>query len=258
MLAPCNQLSPLASLGWLAKGYSDFKQVAKISLIYGLMVALVSFLITWVAYTAHSIVLAIALVAGFFFMGPIIAIGWYSLSRQLSNQIKPNWLDSLHDSKKSLSHVMILSLMFLIVFLIWARAATMIHIFFPPSSAMQIGDWYLFVGVGSLIGAIFASIVFCVGAFSIPMLMDREVDTVTAVITSINAVLNNKLAMLVWASLIGVLTVIGILTLYLGFIVIIPIIGHATWHAYQETIDSDAWEFGENSGESEPEAHVSE
>ena len=80
------------------------------------------------------------------------------------------------------------------------------------------------------------------------MLMDRQVDTVTAVVTSINAVLKNKLTMLIWGGVIVVLVLIGIVTFYVGFIVLLPWVGHATWHAYKETIDADAWELGPGLG----------
>lgn len=250
LVAPCRILKPLAAINWLKLGYADFKQVPKISLIYGIVMMLISILITFIAYKAHSIVLAIALTAGFFFLGPIIAIGLYSLSRQISNEVPPLLLRCLKEGKKSLGNEMVLSFMFLIVFLIWARAASMLHIFFPSYGSMKAADWYLFFGVGSLVGFVFATIIFCVGAFSIPMLMDRKVDTVTAVVTSINAVLKNKLAMLVWGGLIIVLIVIGILTFYIGFAFLLPIVGHATWHAYRETIDADAWELGPGLGDS--------
>ena len=251
LVAPCRQLKPLAALRWLRLGWADFCQVTKISLLYGLVMMLISVFITYIAYVAHSMVLAIALTAGFFFLGPIIAIGLYSLSRQISNQVSPQFLRCLKEGKKNLGNEMVLSFMFLIVFLIWARAASMLHIFFPSYTVMNAEDWYLFIGVGTLVGAIFAAIIFCVGAFSIPMLMDRKVDTVTAVITSINAVLKNKLAMLVWAIIIISLIVIGIVTFYIGLVVLLPIVGHATWHAYRETIDADAWELGPGLGQPE-------
>ncbi len=249
LIAPCRNLTPLVAVEWLKKGFADFKEVKTISLLYGIVMMLISVLITYVAYSAHSIVLAIALTAGFFFLGPIIAIGLYSLSRQISNGVPPQFMRCLKEGKKNMGNEMVLSFMFLIVFLIWARAASMMHIFFPSYTAMKPEDWYLFLGIGSMVGAVFAAIIFCVGAFSIPMLMDRKVDTVTAVITSINAVLNNKLAMLVWAFIIVGLIVIGILTFYIGFVVLLPIVGHATWHAYKETIDADSWELGPGLGQ---------
>jgi len=247
IVAPCRTIPYSAPFKWLAKGWVDLKHVPKISLTYGLVMMLISVLITFLAYQAHSIVLAIALTAGFFFMGPIIAIGLYSLSRQINHTVEPQFLRCWREGKKNLGNELVLSFMFLIVFLVWARAASMLHIFFP--SIMKAEDWLLFLGVGTLVGAIFAAIIFCVGAFSIPMLMDRKVDTVTAVVTSINAVLKNKLTMLIWGLLIVLLVLIGIVTFYLGFIVLLPLVGHATWHAYKDTIDADAWELGPGLGD---------
>ncbi len=246
IVAPCRVLPYAAPFKWLKKGWADLKQVPKISLGYGLAMTLISVLITFVAYKAHSIVLAIAMTAGFFFVGPIIAIGLYSLSRQISNDVSPLFMRCWREGKNNLGNELVLSFMFLIVFLVWARAASMLHIFFP--STMNPSDWLMFLGVGTLVGAIFAAIIFCVGAFSIPMLMDRQVDTVTAVVTSINAVLKNKLTMLIWGLLIVVLVLVGIVTFYIGFIVLLPLVGHATWHAYKDTIDADAWELGPGLG----------
>ncbi len=246
IVAPCRVIPYSAPFTWLKKGWADLRQVPKISLSYGVVMMLISVLITFVAYKAHSIILAIAMTAGFFFMGPIIAIGLYSLSRQITNDVPPQFLRCLREGKKNLGNVMVLSFMFLIVFLIWARAASMLHIFFP--STMKPEDWLMFLGVGTVVGAIFAAIIFCVGAFSIPMLMDRKVDTVTAVVTSINAVLKNKLTMLIWGFVIVVLVLIGVFTFYIGFIVLLPLVGHATWHAYKDTIDADAWELGPGLG----------
>ena len=100
----------------------------------------------------------------------------------------------------------------------------------------------LFFGVGSSVGAVFCAIIFTASVFSLPMIMDRRTDMVTGVITSINAVLRNKLALFVWASLIGVCLLSGLLTAYLGLAVLLPVLGYATWHGYRESIDASAWE----------------
>jgi uncharacterized membrane protein len=251
MVAPCRIVGFDAPFRWLRKGFSDFKQVPRLSLSYGIVMMIVSIAITYVAYSAHSIVLAIALIAGFFFMGPAIAIGLYSMSRQIDNGVTPQFLRCLREGKKNLSDEMILAFVFLIVFLIWLRSASMVHIFFPSTSSMEIMDWVKFLSIGSSIGAVFATVVFCLGAFSIPMIMDRDVDAITAIITSINAVLKNKAVMIVWGLLIVLLIGIGIATLFVGFAILLPIVGHASWHAYREVIDADQWELGPGLGKEE-------
>jgi uncharacterized membrane protein len=97
----------------------------------------------------------------------------------------------------------------------------------------------MYLGVGSMIGAVFAAVTFSASAFSLPMIMHRDVDSVTAIVTSINAVLRNKAAMLVWLTIVVASLLLGVLTAFIGLVVIIPIIGFAAWHGYQETIDAD-------------------
>ncbi len=143
--------------------------------------------------------------------------------------------------------LMVFSFVLLIVFMIWARSATAMHIFFPENTDFQSGDLIMFLSIGTAVGAIFSAVVFTASAFSLPMIMDRKTDAITAVITSANAVLRNKSTMLVWGSLIVALVLIGFLTAFLGLILILPLIGHATWHAYRDTIDASQWPENEKS-----------
>ena len=106
----------------------------------------------------------------------------------------------------------------------------------------SISSLVTFLLVGSAVGSIFVTIVFSVSAFSLPMVMDKKVDMLTCCISSINAVLRNKTTMVVWAGLIVFFTAIGIVTLFLGFLVIIPLLGYATWHSYRDTLNADEWD----------------
>lgn len=253
MVAPIRKIAMDAPIRWLKLGWDDFTKVKRLSLTYGIVMMLISILVTYVAYSAGSIVLSIAMIAGFFFIGPAIAIGLYSMSRQLDNGVTPQFLRCLKEGKKNLSDELVLSFVFLIVFLIWARSASMVHIFFPSMSHMEFMDWVKFLSIGSAVGAIFAVLVFTFGAFSIPMLMDRKVDAITAILTSISAVLQNKVVMIYWGLLIVVLILIGIATFFIGFAFLLPIVGHASWHAYREVVDADAWELGPGLGKDEEE-----
>jgi uncharacterized membrane protein len=149
---------------------------------------------------------------------------------------------TLRATRRPFANAMVFGLALLIIFLVWARAGAMVHIFFPVEaepSWTQIGT---FLAIGSAVGAIFAGFTFAASAFSLPMLANREVDVVTAVVSSINAVLRNKGVMLLWAVLIGLITLLGFVTALLGLIVVIPWLAYATWHAYRETLDVSEWE----------------
>ena len=99
----------------------------------------------------------------------------------------------------------------------------------------------LFLGVGSAVGAVFAVVAFCISAFSLPMIMDRRTDLITAIVTSVNAVLRNRKVMLAWAAIILTGILLSVVTGLLGLVVVLPVLGHATWHAYRETIDASDW-----------------
>lgn len=117
----------------------------------------------------------------------------------------------------------------------------MTHILYPEVSNAAWTQFIPFFAVGTFEGAVFSAIIFCFSAFSLPMIMDRKVDVITAIITSINAVLRNRSVLFLWACIIVLIVAIGFATVFLGFIVLMPLVGHATWHAYKETINSDDW-----------------
>jgi uncharacterized membrane protein len=170
-----------------------------------------------------------------------MAIGLYEISRQVEVGRKPMMLVALHGIRRAFSNAMIFSLALLLVFLVWARAFSMISIFLPADVDAGFAGLWPYLLVGSSVGAVFAAITFAFSAFSLPMIDDRQTDTVTALVTSVNAVLRNKRAMAVWAMVIGTAVIIGFATAFLGFVVMIPLLGYATWHGYEETIDASAW-----------------
>ncbi len=240
-VAPCRELDTSAPLRWLKLGWQDMRRAPRQSLTYGGVLLLLSYLISLIAYRFGNIYLLLSMLSGFIFLGPVIAIGLYSISCQLQEGREPVLGYCLREGRRHLGNEMIFAVILLIVFLVWARAASMVHVFFPVEGEPELADFALFLGIGSAVGTIFATIIFCASAFSLPMIMDRKVDMVTAVITSVNAVLRNKKVMLLWALLIVLSTAIGFLTAFIGLAIVLPLIGHATWHAYQEAIDARAW-----------------
>jgi uncharacterized membrane protein len=116
-----------------------------------------------------------------------------------------------------------------------------VEIFFPEQAVPSRLALLTFLAIGSAVGSVFATVAFAASAFSLPMLADRRTDAVTAVVTSVNAVLRNKRAMCVWAVVIVLSVAIGFATAMIGLAITMPLIGHATWHAYRETIDASEW-----------------
>jgi len=240
-VAPCRRLGTTAALGWLRAGFDDLRRAPRQSLTYGVIMALVSVLVAALGYLFGSYWLLLALASGFIFVAPAFAMGLYGISAALERGERPSLSRCAREGLSHLGDEMIFGLMLLVVFLIWARAASMIHVFFPVEGPADITQLATFLGIGSAVGSVFALIIFSASAFSLPLMMDRRVDAVTAVVTSINAVLRNKPAMAVWVAIIVLAVLIGFATALIGFAVTLPLIGHATWHAYRETIDASAW-----------------
>lgn len=239
--APCTHLNTSAPLRWLKLGWRDLKRAPGPSLIYGMVMMCISYLVSFFAIKFGSIYFLLSMLSGFILLGPVIAIGLYSVSCQLQEGRKPVLGHCLREGRRHFANVIVFALILLVVFLIWARVASMLHIFYPVETDASWQAFALFFAIGSVVGAVFSAIIFVASAFSLPMIMDRKTDMVTAVVTSVHAVLCNKKTMLLWALLIVVSVLLSFATLFAGFLLFLPLIGYATWHAYQETIDASQW-----------------
>jgi uncharacterized membrane protein len=184
--------------------------------------------------------LYIGMASGFIFIGPLLAVGLYSISRQLGEGRKPVLCYCIREGQQHLREL--LGIILLVVLLLWARAATMVNVLMPMQANPGWQQMLTFFVIGSMVVIVFAGLVFVASAFSPPMIMDRKADAITAVVTSVNAVMRNKKSMLLWAAIIVLTVLLGFATALIGFLVLLPVIGHATWHAYKETIDASAWE----------------
>ena len=200
------------------------------------MIAVVSLL----AWLKGSQWIMFAMLGGFVFLAPLTCIGLYAISAQLERGQPPLLTRSLRAAfRRHLGNELIFAVVLLVIFLVWARAAIMVTVFFPSEGEVTLQDLWPYLAFGSLVGSVFAAVTFCASAFSLPMIMHRDVDSITAIVTSINAVLRNKGAMFVWLTIIVAGLLLGLVTAFVGLVVIIPVIGYAAWHGYLETIVAD-------------------
>jgi len=241
LIVPSREIKVGAAFGWLRSGWDDFRDAKSVSLVYGLIVFLISITVAWLAWKLGGFVLLISVLSGFVFVAPMLAFGLYSVSRQLCEGKQPDLGHTIQAIRRTLGNAMVFTLVLLVLFLFWVRAGMMVQVFFPYGQDPEWAHIVTFLLIGSAVGSIFAAFSFAASVFSLPMLANREVDVITAVISSINAVLRNKPAMFVWALLVSVLTLVGFLTAGLGLIIIIPWLAYGTWHGYREALDVSEW-----------------
>jgi len=239
-VARCRTLSPWAPFRWIRLGVADLMRAPQQSLFYGLAVAVMIAIVSLLAWMKGSQWIMFAMLGGFVFLAPLTCIGLYAISAQLERGQPPLMMRSLRAAfRRHLGNEMIFAIVLLVIFMVWARAAVIITVFFPTDGEVTFRILWPYLTFGSIVGAVFAAVTFCASAFSLPMIMHRDVDSITAIVTSVNAVLRNKRAMFVWLTLIVSGLLLGLVTAFVGLVVIVPVIGYAAWHGYLETIDAD-------------------
>jgi uncharacterized membrane protein len=232
---------------WLSAGWDDIRRAPGVSLTYGAIFTIASFLITAGVFLAGLEYLLLPLAAGFMLIGPMLAVGLYETSRRLETGEPISLGAALFVAARSSLRLAFLGVTLTALLLIWMRAATLLLALFlgptafPPLAEIVPTLLLTPQGVGLLVvgtacGAVLAAAVFAISVVSVPLLLERDLDFASAVFTSIQAVLLNPKPMLLWVWLIALLTGFGLATLYIGLIVTFPLVGHATWHAYRETV----------------------
>jgi uncharacterized membrane protein len=242
MLAPCKILDTAAPFRWLREGYADMRHAPWQSLLYGLIMALICMLLGLMGMTFGGYLVPIVIMGGIVFLAPVLCLGLYAISAQLERKQPAMLGRTFREAARSrLGTELVFALILLVVFLVWARAFSMIQVFMPVDAQPDIQDLLSYIAVTIAVSGFFGAVTFASSAFALPMIMHRDVDAVTAVITSINAVLRNKKPMAVWAAICLFSIVLGIATAFIGAIFLWPLIGLATWHAYLDTIDASAF-----------------
>jgi uncharacterized membrane protein len=232
----------------LAKGIEDFGAYRTDVIFLCFIYPLVGLVLARVAFGSDMLPLLFPLASGFALVGPFAAVGLYELSRERERGRAITWADAFGVVRSpSFAAIVVLGLMLMLIFLLWLVAAAVIYMLTlgpePPVSVglfvndmltTQAGWTMIAVGIG--VGFLFAVLVLAVGAVSFPLLLDRDVGIDTAVKTSIRAVRANPGPMALWGLIVAAGLVIGSLPLFTGLIVVMPVLGHATWHLYRKLV----------------------
>jgi uncharacterized membrane protein len=237
---PCRRLEPAAPLRWLRLGWRDLRRAPWVALQFGVMVCVLSVAVSALAWQLGRFALLAALLSGFVFVAPLLAVGMYGVSRALEEGREPRLAESFRLIRSVSGQAAVFALLQMVVLFTWSRAGMLVSAFIEVEPG-NLRSLFEFLAVGSAFGALFAALTFATAVFSLPMIADRNVDMVTAVVSSIHAVLRNKRVVLLWALLIVLLTVLGFATAFLGLVPVMPWLAFSAWHAYRETLDASEW-----------------
>ncbi len=229
---------------WLAAGWADMQAVPSISLAYGFVFFLASLSLVGTLFLLNLGALVPVMAAGFLLLGPMLAVGLYEASRRLEAGLPVRFSDVAFVSTRNLTQLALLGAMLMGAVIVWLQiAGWLFALFYGTAGLPALADFIptllltarglTLLVVGTAAGAVLAFAVFAISAISVPLLLARDVDAVTAVLTSIEAVRRNFWPMLLWGWIVTLLTAFGIATGFLGLVVIFPLLGHATWHAHR-------------------------
>lgn len=236
---------------WLGRGWKDLCAVPSVSLAYGAFFSVTAWMILIVLGRLEAMSLVPVLGAGFLLIAPVLAAGLYEISRRLEKR-EPVTLRAVFDAcAPAVGRVAFFGIALFFAFFLWVVLAFVLLSLSLGGAALpdpsELVQSLLFTNAGlgllfagTLIGGMIALMVFSISSVAVPLLLTEDIDPATAMATSVRATILNSGAMLLWAALIAGLMVLGLATLFAGLVVIFPLLGHATWHAFRDLVEIDS------------------
>lgn len=233
----------------LIRGLRDFQAAPRYGLLFGSLYAAGGIAIFACLGALGMTYMVYPLAAGFAIIGPFVALGFYEVSRRLERS-EPISLAGIWNTVRSRREIAWMAFVTVFVLVVWMYQVRLLLALFLGNAGsfasmsefigivLTTNEGLLFLAVGNVIGAALALILFSLTVVSFPLLLERDVDFVTAMITSLRAVAASPLPMISWAVLVAVLLILSALPMFLGLVVTLPVLGHATWHLYRRVVGS--------------------
>ncbi len=233
----------------LRRGWEDFKAQPSHLVFIALIYPVIGVLLTQATVSFNVFPLLFPLLGGFALLGPFAAIALYEVSRRRERQLDSGWEHAFAVLRSpAISQILLLGAMLTGLFIAWLACAWLIYrglLGLPADvstadflrATFTTSQGWLMIVVGNVVGLVFAVVAFSISVVAFPQIIDRRVDVATAVRTSIAAVERNPRVMMVWGLMVAGLLVLGCLPLLVGLVVVMPVLGHASWHLYRKVVD---------------------
>lgn len=238
-------VTPAQVVGWLWLGWADLRAAGWVSLTYGAMFVAIGLGLTVGLTEAGMAYLIAPMIGAFLLVAPLLTLGLYQMSKDVEEGRRPSLWRALTAWRANPYHILTAGLVLMLFMMIWIRLNVIAFALFFPYVSMSLSsllaqtltlDGMAFTLFVTALGFAFAVVAFVTNVTALPMMLDRQEDVFAAALVSFVAVVKNPRAMALWAGLIVLITGIGLATAMLGLIVALPLIGHASWHAYRDLV----------------------
>ena len=245
------KIEPRDCIAALREGFDDFVAMPTHPVFVGIFYAMAGIALMGLTSFANALHLVFPFAAGFALVGPFFAVGLYEMSRRREAGLPSSWRDSFAVFRSpALPSIVALGVGLLVIFVIWIGAAQVLYGWLygpkPPSAVVPFlrdvltsGRGWTLIVLGCLIGFCFAALALCLSVVSFPLMLDRDVGLVPAVVASLRTARDNPGAVALWGLIVAVTLVLGSLPLFIGLALVMPVLGHATWRLYRLAIERD-------------------
>jgi uncharacterized membrane protein len=240
---PVRKAPPAAVLSWIRLGWSDLRRAGAPSLLHGLIIVIASLVVVEIAVLFWP--LLPGAVSGFLFVAPILSTGLFALSKRLEAGEQPRTKDAVDAWRNGSRCLFRLGLLLVLLATLWVVITKLLFHFFVDAEIERPLEFLRYVVLQgnetflewTVLAGLIVALVFSLMVVSVPLLIDRDVSAKTALVTSLRAVSENPITMFIWATFLLLATSLSLATFMLGFLLLYPLMGHASWHVYRDLVD---------------------